>query len=212
MFIEDHMTRQPETIRGGTLLPEARRLLNECHFRHLPVVDEQGGLLGMVTDRDLRSAYPSSVLSEEERRSVFGRVEKTSVDEVMSTELSWLTPSSTLDDALLIFDREKLGALPVVDNDQVVGIFSIRDLISAYKGLFGVGEKGSALLFIRDDGREDLLRTIISILEEQKIPFTRLMRISKPQQKARIVLRINTFKLAKVHHLLADAGIEVVHA
>jgi acetoin utilization protein AcuB len=70
----------------------------------------------------------------------------------MSVDCVGLTPESTLDDALLLFDRDRMGALPVLDDGRVVGIFSSRDLLAAYKELFGVGEKGSVLLAIEDDG------------------------------------------------------------
>ncbi|MCK5070201.1 MAG: CBS domain-containing protein, partial [Desulfocapsa sp.] len=82
MYILRHMTPDPITVSPAMLLPEARALLNDYHFRHLPVVDEEGGLVGILTDRDLRSAYPSSVITDSERRLVYESVEKTSVSEI----------------------------------------------------------------------------------------------------------------------------------
>ncbi len=54
MFIADYMTADPLTITADVLVPEARRLLDDNHFRHLPVVDEEKKLIGVVTDRDLQ--------------------------------------------------------------------------------------------------------------------------------------------------------------
>ena len=65
MFITQHMTRNPVTVSPETLLPAVREILQSGKFRHLPVVDGENHLVGIVTDRDLRSASPSSVLSEE---------------------------------------------------------------------------------------------------------------------------------------------------
>ena len=152
MYIARYMIKEPVTVTPDMLLPEARRLLNENHFRHLPVVDREGQLVGMISDRDLRSAYPSSMLSESERLQVYERVKRAVVADIMSVDCVGLTPESTLDDALLLFDRDRMGALPVLDDGRVVGIFSSRDLLAAYKELFGVGEKGSVLLAIEDDG------------------------------------------------------------
>ncbi|MCK5515339.1 MAG: CBS domain-containing protein, partial [Desulfobulbaceae bacterium] len=53
MYIYEHMTSDPITISSEILLPEARLLLNEYDFRHLPVVDEKRRLIGIITDRDL---------------------------------------------------------------------------------------------------------------------------------------------------------------
>ncbi len=209
MYISRHMTSDPITVSPAMFLPEARALLNDYHFRHLPVVDEQGKLVGMLTDRDLRSAYPSSVISDSERRLVYERVEKTAVSEIMTTECISLGADSTLDDALFLFDRDQLGALPVLDNDQVVGIFSIRDLTAAYKTSFGVGEKGAVLIGLHDDGSPTIMTRLVTLLEEQGIPFTRVLRIHDKTNGDSIYLRVNTFKIAAVLELLEENGFSV---
>jgi acetoin utilization protein AcuB len=202
------MIREVLTATPEMLLPEARSLLNSNHFRHLPVVGREGQLVGMVTDRDLRSAYPSSMLSESERLRMYERVEKATVADIMSTECISLAPESTLDDALLLFNRVGVGALPVLEDGRLVGIFSSGDLLAAYKELFGVGEKGSVLLGIEDDGRSNLMTMIVTLLEQHDIPFTRLLRIHDADHGNRIYLRLNTYKIASVVNLLREAGIQ----
>ena len=209
MYISRHMTTDPLTVHPSMLLPEARALLNDYHFRHLPVVDEQGVLVGMLTDRDLRSAYPSSVLSDSESRLVYERVEKTEVSEIMSSDCVSLTPDSTLDDALFMFDRDQLGAMPVLEDGQVVGIFSIRDLTAAYKLSFGVGEKGAVLISIEDDGSRTIMTRIVTFLEKEEIPVSRVLRIRSKDDGDAIYLRINTFKIAAVLALLEDNGFTI---
>ena len=207
MFISDYMTADPLTISADMCLPEARQLLTDHHFRHLPVVDKDNKLIGMVSDRDLRSAYPSSVLSEEEREGIFKKIEKTTVGGIMSQNCSCLGTDSTLDDALMVFDRDKVGALPVVtDDDEVIGIFSMRDLTAAYKKLFGVAEKGSMLIAVLDDGKSNSLSRIVTLLEENSIQCTRLIKIGQSSGFDRIYLRVNTYKVSNVHKLLQDNG------
>lgn len=208
MYISRYMIREVLTATPEMLLPEARSLLNSNHFRHLPVVGREGQLVGMVTDRDLRSAYPSSMLSESERLRMYERVEKATVADIMSTECISLAPESTLDDALLLFNRVGVGALPVLEDGCLVGIFSSGDLLAAYKELFGVGEKGSVLLGIEDDGRSNLMTMIATLLEQHDIPFTRLLRIHDAEHGNRIYLRLNTYKIASVVNLLREAGIQ----
>jgi len=203
------MTPDPITVYPEMLLPEARALLTDYQFRHLPVVDAQGLLVGMLTDRDLRSAYPSSVISDSERRLVYERVEKTSVSEIMSTECVSVGADSTLDDALFLFDRDQLGALPVLEDGRVVGIFSNRDLNAAYKTLFGVGEKGAVLIGILDDGSEGIMTRIVTLLDKEGIPFTRVLRIHDKRGGDTIYLRINTFKIAAVLELLESSGFSI---
>ncbi len=209
MYISRHMTKNPITISPAMNLPEARALLNDYQFRHLPVVDEQGVLVGMLTDRDLRSAYPSSVLTDSESRLVYEKVEKTEVAEIMSTDCISLTPDSTLDDALYLFERDQLGALPVLVDGQVIGIFSIRDLTAAYKTSFGIGEKGAVLIGLVDDGSETILTRLVTLFEKERIPFTRLLRIKNKNEGDAIYIRVNTFKIAAVLEILEANGFSI---
>jgi acetoin utilization protein AcuB len=122
-----------------------------------------------------------------------------------------------------------MGALPVLDDGRVVGILSSRDLLAAYKELFGIGEKGSVLLAIEDDesgddqgrsksagardggsgdGQSGLMTRIVTLLEQHDIPFTRLLRIYDEENGNRIYLRLNTYKIAQVVNLLREAGIK----
>jgi acetoin utilization protein AcuB len=168
----------------------------------------------MVTDRDIRSAYPSSVLSGEERRHELEQVSKTPVSEIMSTDLVNLLPHSTIDDALLLLEKKKVGAIPVLDEKGViVGIFSMRDLIRAYKRIFGLAEKGSSLVTIKDDGKPNVLARIVKILEQKGIPFTRLSRSKLTgHEKSPVIvyIRVQTYNISAVHSVLAGAGFELV--
>ncbi len=211
MYICEHMTPDPITISSEVFLPEARRILNEYYFRHLPVVDSRRRLIGIITDRDLRSAYPSSVTNESERMLIYSRVEKTTVADIMTTSCSTLDIEATLDDALVIFDRDKVGGIPVVSDELVVvGMFSIRDLTTAYRKLFGMADKGSMLVGIEDDGRENIMSEIVVLLERNSIPLTRLIRLNKGEDGGEIYMRINTQKPKQVFEFLAGNGFTIM--
>jgi len=208
MFIADYMTADPLTITADTLIVEARRLLDDNHFRHLPVVDENKRLIGVVTDRDLRSAYPSTILDDDARERAFAELETTTVNQIMSTNCSCVSIEASLDDALLVFDRDKVGALPVVtEDDVVIGIFSMRDLTAAYKKLFGAAEKGSSLIAVLDEGKtNNSLSRIAPLLEENDIHCTRLIKIGNKTGFDRIYMRVSSFKVGNVHNFLQDSG------
>ncbi len=214
MYISRHMTPAPLTVESDVLIPEAREILRSNRFRHLPVIDKDWRLVGMVTDRDIRSAFPSSVLSGEDRKRELEQVSKTPVSEIMSTDLVNLLPHSTIDDALLLLEKKRVGAIPVLDEKGViVGIFSMRDLIRAYKRIFGLAEKGSSLVTIRDDGRPNVLARIVKILEQKGIPFTRLSRtkLTEDEKSPVIVyIRVQTYNISAVHSILVSAGFELV--
>ena len=208
MFIADYMTADPLTITADVLVPEARRLLDDNHFRHLPVVDEENKLIGVVTDRDLRSAYPSTAIDDETYQKIFETVSVTPVSEIMSTNCSCVSIEATLDDALLVFDRDKVGALPVVtEDDVVIGIFSMRDLTAAYKRLFGSAESGSSLIAVLDETKShNSLSRIASILEENDVQCNRLIKIGLISGFDRIYMRVESSKVGNVHKHLQDSG------
>ncbi len=213
MYVRYYMTVSPITVRPDMCIDEAKALLDTHKFRHLPVVDGEGRLLGMVTDRDIRSAFPSTMLSAEERQQILNRVRQTPVGDIMSAKNMVLTTTSTLDDALLLFEKKSVGALPVLgEAERVVGILSFNDLLKAWRSLFGLGEKGSVLLSIEVGTESHSLSKLVQVLEELNVPFTRLVRTDgSGREPAMIYLRINTFNIRSVHKAVEKAGFTVYH-
>lgn len=211
MFIQYHMTTSPITITPEQTIAEAISILEKYNIRHLLVVDAEGVLKGILSDRDLRSARPSTIARSKERMTIEAQVNNTPVSVLMSRDILYLTPTSTLDDALMLFQSRKIGALPVVNEDeQVVGVFSIADLMNAYQGLFGLGAKGSVLISIEDNQDPQALSKLVHILEEKQVQFTRLVRAdSTDERKAMIYLRINTYNIRSVHKMLEAAGFTI---
>ncbi len=203
MYVRRHMTAPVTTVEERASLEEASRILEGKGFRHIPVVDGEGVLTGMISDRDLRSSRPSNLAPGTEKDGD-SRFAGTSVGEIMSVDPLSLTLSSTLDDALRSFRLRKFGALPVVDGEgRVAGIFSVQDLLRSYASLFGVGEPGSVLIEIEDDGRRELLSSIVAALEEKGVAMSRLIRVPGEEgvRSPVIYLWVNTCNI----HALREA-------
>lgn len=211
MYIATHMTSPAVTVSPETYLPEVYDIFKSRRIRHLPVVDSENHLIGMVTDRDLRSAYPSSVLSDSKRQAVLAKVAETRVEAIMSRELLSLDPLSTLDDALYYLAKAKIGLLPVIDEDRhVIGVFSVQDLMKAYEKLYGIGERGSAIVAVEDDGNPKPLTRIVRVLEEREIRFSRLTRVLGGEGTNIIYLRVHTFNINGVHKALREIGMKIM--
>jgi acetoin utilization protein AcuB len=214
MYVAQHMSSPPITAKPDTPVPAVREILQSHHFRHLPIVDEDVRLVGIVTDRDLRSAYPSSVIDQADHETAVQRLAETPVSAIMTAHPVSLRPQATLDDALFLLDRHKVGALPVVNQDrQVVGMFSMRDLMKAYNKLFGLGEPGSALIEIEDDGQPRILSRIAQALEDRGISFNRLVRATEAAERGGgdvIYLRVQTYNVHGVHEMLRAAGLQII--
>ena len=209
MYVREHMSAPPVTVSTTTSAAEAKRILDGKKFRHLPVVDGDGLLAGIVSDRDLRSLWPSGLEEAGEGEKVLARLEETPLEQCMTRDPQYLTPESTLDDALYVMERLKFGALPVVDEGRrVVGIFAVPDLMKAYRHLFGLGEEGTTFLEVRDDGSEELPGRIFAVLAGAGVPLVRYVR--KPagaEREGAIYLRLSTYNIHGLKEELKKNGI-----
>lgn len=209
------MTTDPTCLHPEMSLLQVRDLITGKSFRHFPVTDAAGRLVGMVSDRDLRSAFPSTALHPLVRQDQLERLGQVRVDAIMSRPPIALPREATLDDALLLFDRHSVGALPVVDHDgTLVGIITVRDVLGAYRRLFGIGRAGSSLVEVLDDGRPGVVSRIAAALESRGITCTRLVRTGGADgadgAPGSIYARVQTYNIHAVHEALRAAGLVTV--
>jgi len=118
MFVKERMSPRFITIGPDASLAEARSLLDQHRIRHLPVV-EDGNPVGIITDRDIRSAAPASSL---------GQVK---VGEAMTKNLIMVTPDTQVQEAAKLMVTHRIGGLPVQKEGKLVGIITETDLLNA---------------------------------------------------------------------------------
>ncbi len=133
MLVRDAMSDNPVVTRPSASLGDAAELMFERGFRHLPVV-EDGALVGMLSDRDLRSLIVPRVVDQDSLDALRVRYEA-SVSEVMVPDVETIDPESTLNDAIDMLLDAKIGALPVVDpsSGELLGILSYVDVLRALR-------------------------------------------------------------------------------
>lgn len=134
--LEDFMTREVETLKADQSLMDALRFLREHSVRHIPILDDAGALVGVLTDRDIKRATPSALAPGQ--RDVWEKVvAETTLAKVMTQDPSTATPKTTLREALETFVEERIGCLPVMDGEALVGIVTARDLFRASLAALG---------------------------------------------------------------------------
>jgi acetoin utilization protein AcuB len=128
MLVREFMQRNPVTVAPHTPLMEAEWRMEERGFRHLPVVDVDDRLLGLVSERDLREATPSDAanVSRQELAYLLSRL---TVQEVMSTPVLTARPEEPVEAAAIRMRENKIGALPVVEDDRLIGIVTTTDML-----------------------------------------------------------------------------------
>jgi acetoin utilization protein AcuB len=123
------MTKNPLVMTPAETIGQADEVMTENRIRQLPVVDE-GALLGIITDRDIRSYLAQSALVEPEERA---KVLRTNVREIMTAEPLTLAPDDDLREAVELLIDEKIGGIPVVDEAEgLVGIVTYVDVLRCF--------------------------------------------------------------------------------
>ena len=112
------------TVSPDDLIDLAASVMDWQHIRHVPVEDQEGRLVGLVTHRGLL------------RTMIKNHSKLTTVREIMLTDPVTVSPSTPSLDAIEIMRRNRVGCLPVVDNDQLVGIVTSYDFLEASAKLF----------------------------------------------------------------------------
>jgi acetoin utilization protein AcuB len=171
MFISKVMTRNVVTIDKDADISEAQEKMSKHLFRHLPVVDENNHLIGIVTDRDIRSVLPSSRLAQENSPEEWKSVLKCQIKDIMTKNPVTISPLDTIQDALFLFHKKHFGALPVVvEQQKLIGIISVRDLLREFINVLGLEEPGTLLCIIVEN-KIGQMKKIVDAISEEKISF-----------------------------------------
>jgi acetoin utilization protein AcuB len=130
MHVRDIMSRHVVMIRSTESCLDAVVRMQRVGARHLPVVNAEGGLVGIVTDRDLRHhLFSPGAFEALGTTRVDVLLDGVRVAEIMSTDLVTSTPGMSLTEAAAIMRNEKVGSLPVLEHGRVVGILTETDLL-----------------------------------------------------------------------------------
>lgn len=136
--VRDWMTRPVATVHPEALARGAADLMMARRIRHLPVVDRGGRLVGIVTDRDLRQVVFGPMLPVR-AADVREAVQAVTVGEVMTRGVITVRSGVAIREAARLMHERKIGALPVVEGERVVGIVTEMDVLRALQALLGDG-------------------------------------------------------------------------
>jgi acetoin utilization protein AcuB len=171
---------------------------------------EDGRLVGIVSDRDLRSATPA--LGDPARAEALGRI---LISEVMASEVTTALPDDPIEEAANAMREKRIGCLPVVEDDNLVGIISSSDVMEALVYLMGAHEPGNRLEVVMPD-RPGTLAGVAGIFGELGINIVSAVlgprrELSESAGLGRVaVFRVDTMDLREAVEILERAGYDVL--
>lgn len=211
MFVvESWMARNVVTVRPDAKIIEAFELMQTHRIRHLPVVEDET-LTGLVTDRDIRLALiPSPLGNTEERVYHLGAL--TRVDEIMATDLVTVTPRTTVEAAAKLMAQDKIGALPVVEHERLVGILTETDIVHVFLEMLAVIQSSSRIDLVLGE-KPGALDEVTHLFQQNHVKVISVsMSPEEPSGSPVYSFRIERSKIEPLVKKLEQAGYRVVEA
>ena len=125
--VADWMSEDVLAVDTYDSIAIARQIMAKHRVNQLPVLDNEV-LVGMVTDRDIRDAYPTSMMIDQ-TKAIDSFAEKVTVEEVMSRDVLIVQPETPLATAVGLLRKHRIGSLPVVQSKRIVGILTRSDIL-----------------------------------------------------------------------------------
>ncbi len=165
MLVKDRMTPNPICGTPHMAVTEVQELMRVKKFRHLPIIDEEGVLVGLVTQRSLLKALPSD-LRGFSRFEISYVLAKIKAKDVMTRDVITIGADMAIEQAARIMADEKIGCLPVCDGEHMVGIITDNDLFGIMVDLMGGRRKGIRLTISQPDRAGAVARLTSAIASE----------------------------------------------
>lgn len=203
LLVKDSMTREVATLPLEATAAEALAVCRERRIRHLPVLDG-GEVVGIVSDRDLRSATPA--LGDPVRAAALERLR---VVDYMSREVTTVDPEDPIEQAAKLMREERVGCLPVVDGGELVGILTSSDVMGALVRLVGAYEPGSRIE-VALSGHPDALSEVVEVFRRETLKVVSVLAGPEHDGDRVAVFRVETIDPSRVVERLEDAGYPVL--
>ena len=165
MQVKDRMTPNPVTVADDSSFENALHLMKEKKIRRLPVVDKHGHLAGIIADRDLFAASPSPATS----LSIFEAhylLSKMQIKDMMTKRLIAVGDDCPIEEAARIMVDHKIGSLPVLRENKMVGIITDTDIFKTFVEILGGREPGLRLTLDVTEGKGALAAIANEIARE----------------------------------------------
>jgi acetoin utilization protein AcuB len=209
MLVGNRMTKRPITVAEGTSVSRALELMHGEHVRRLPVVNKGGQLVGIVSELDLLKVSPSPAtsLSIYEIPYLLSRI---TVEEVMTKDVITVTEDTPLEEAARVMADNKIGGLPVLRDDKLVGIITETDLFKIFLELFGAREEALRVSMLVPE-EKGMLAKIAGAVAQMGGNFVAMGSIMGEDPSNRLLMiKVADVPEEQLVSALKDLGLEVL--
>ena len=209
MLVAERMTRNPVTILEDASIDDGLHLMRERKVRRLPVLDHAGRMVGIVSDKDLLHAAPSPAtsLSVYELHYLLARL---TIKRVMSSPVITVSADTPLEEAARIMADNKIGCLPVLEGDKLVGIITETDIFRILVELLGAHLAGVRVTLSVREGKGVLAR-LTKIIADLGANIISVVTYAGPAEGYRLITaRIGDVDAGLLRKALEEQGVQIV--
>jgi len=210
MLVKDRMTPNPITVTTETSLKEALELVRSKPFRHLPVVDQDGSLVGIVTEKSLVYAAPTptTTLSVFEVDYILSH---TKIGQIIQGPVITVGPDLPIEEAARKMVDHRFGCLPVVEGDRLIGIISDTDIFRVFVEGLGGGHPSTRITIQVPEEVGSLARVTGCVAELGGNIHSLGMFWGETTKDRMVTLRLEGVDRESAVQALEAAGLHVVH-
>ncbi|MBW1609496.1 MAG: CBS domain-containing protein [Deltaproteobacteria bacterium] len=204
MLVKNWMSKEVVTVDADDSMQNAIYILQEQNIKMLPVMDD-GNLVGIITDRDLKKASPSDATTLDMHELLF-LISKIKVKDLMKKPVYTVPPDYTVEEAAALLLEKKISGLPVVgENNRLMGIITRSDLFRVIISLSGLGKKGIQFA-IRIKDITGTIKEVRELIHEYGARIAGILSSSDnaPVDHLNFYFRIYQIDRQKLPSLLAD--------
>lgn len=206
MLIEEIMVRDVHTLQETSTVREALDVMRKHRIRHIPILNDENTLVGIITDRDLKEAIPSTFTPGEHKN-----IYESTIDAIMTRNPIVGHPMDFVEESALLFYENQIGCLPVVSNQKLIGIVTETDLLYNYIELTGANQPGSQIE-VRVPNVPGILFEVSKVFHDHHTNvLSVLVYPDKESTETKIlVIRIKTMNPLHIIEGLRASGFEVL--
>ena len=203
MPVQNWMTTDVVSVGPDTSLLKVGKLMKDHHIRRIPVVDDNGQVVGIISDRDVRDASPSkaTTLDMYEMHYLLAELK---AKNIMTAKPITVKPTDTVEQAALIMLDNKVGGLPVVDdNGKLVGIISDHDVFKALVDITGA-RMGGLQFAIELPDQPGTARPLFDLLRAHNARLLSVLTVSNADGNRPLFIRVRDLENSKAEQELMD--------
>lgn len=205
MIVERIMKKNLLTLSPSHTLRDANKIMRENKIRHLPILDEQKKLVGLVAQRDIKNTITKLLNKSEE-----DKILQTPIAEIMVKDPIIGHPLDFIEEVAVLFYDHKIGSLPIVSQNELVGIVTATDLLYNYIELTGA-TKPSSRIDIRVKDEAGVLHDITKVIAQFNANILSILVHSDEDEHYQVLsIRLISMNPLPIIEVLRQEGFEVL--